>query len=180
MNIVAISGSLRKKSFNTGLLRAAVAMSDSLGISIKQHEISEIPLFNTDVEDEGYPSSVQSLMSDVLKADGVIIVTPEYNQSIPGVLKNTLDWLSRDKVPLSGKPVGLMGVSDGMYSTVRAQQHLRLTLISHNAYVMPQPYMQVGTALKKFDANGNLQDEKTKEKLKIFLTAYASWVNRFI
>lgn len=177
MKILAISGSLRKGSFNTSLLRHAVKTAPK-ELSIEIADISFIPLYNMDVEDQGFPAPVIALKEKIKHADGILIATPEHNHSVPGVLKNTIDWISRGENELGDKPVAVMGASDGMFGTVRAQIAIQPILKTMNAHLMSQPLMQVTNADKKFDTDGNLIDEKTQQKLKDFIQAFAIWIKR--
>lgn len=176
MKIVGISGSLRKASYNTSLLRALLSLQPP-GMEIEPNRLNGIPVYDGDDEKaNGKPAAILELDQKIRAADGVIIVTPEYNFSIPGGLKNAIDWLSRDSSPLKGKRVGVMGASDGPIGTARSQYHLRQTLQSQESIVMPRPEIFVGNAGKKFDAEGNLTDDDTVQRLKKWLKAFADWV----
>lgn len=165
MNIVAISGSLRKDSFNTALLRSLQALAPE-GMQITIADISGIPLFSQDLE-ASVPTSVQTLKSSIGAADGVIIATPEYNRSVPGVLKNAIDWISRPygQNSFAGKPVLVAGVSVGKTGTAIAQSHLRQILVHLDMQVIGQPEIYLGPAQNIFDGEGNITDEPTKELL---------------
>jgi len=179
MTILGIAGSLRKGSFNSSLLRAAVELAPG-DVAVSLCELSSIPLYNGDVEADSLPQSVVELREQIRQADAILIATPEYNYSIPGVLKNSVDWASRPPdQPFDGKPVGIMGASAGLYGTVRAQNHLRQVFQCLNAFVMPKPEMMVARAQEKFDAEGRLIDEKTREQLGRFVKAMVEWVGRF-
>jgi chromate reductase len=176
---IGIAGSLRRGSLNAALLRAAVELAPArLGIEI--HEIARVPLFNQDVEDP-VPEAVQALRDAVRGADALLIATPEYNHGVPGVLKNTIDWLSRPprRSALSGKPVGIMGASPGMTGSARAQAQLRQAFVFTNMYALPQPEVLVANAHEKFDESGHLTDERTRQALAKFLEVFASWIARF-
>jgi chromate reductase len=176
MKIIGISGSLRKASYNTALLRKLVSLQ-SQGMEIEPVRLNGIPVYDGDDEkDSGKPDAILELDQKIRAADGVIIVTPEYNFSIPGGLKNAIDWLSRGKSPLKGKRMGVMGASDGPIGTARSQYHLRQTLQSQGSIVMPRPEIFVGNAGKKFDAEGNLTDDDTAQRLTKWLKAFADWV----
>jgi chromate reductase len=165
MKIIALSGSLRNNSFNTGLLRAAaeIAREADPSVIVEIISLDDIPMYNSDLETGGLPASVQRLKDSIAEADAVMIATPEYNHSISGVLKNALDWISRGPVrPLTLKPVAIMGASTGAFGTIRAQGHLRDMLHSLNARTVSRPEILVGGASAKFDANGTLTDETTR------------------
>jgi chromate reductase len=175
MKLVAISGSLRKASFNTALLRNLAALAPA-GISIDVHTLMGIPIYNGDDEDaSGKPEPVKQLDAAIRAAAGVIISTAEYNFGIPGGLKNASDWLSRHGSPLNGKPVGVMGASMGPVGTARVQYDLRKNLQAHEAIVMPKPEIFVGVAHSKFDDKGTLTDAPTREHLQKWLEAFAAW-----
>lgn len=178
MNIIAISGALRKGSTNTALLRAVKALAPE-GMAIEIATLHGIPLYDGDAEDAtGKPETVTALDKRIRAADAVIISTPEYNFSIPGVLKNATDWLSRGDVPFKWKPVGVMGASSGPVGTARSQYHLRQNLQALEAIVMPKPEIFVGNAPSKFDKDGHLTDEATKKVIGFWLEAFAQWIKR--
>lgn len=176
MNIAAISGSLRSASLNTALLRAAKEAAPA-GVNVTLQDISGIPLYNGDEQAAGFPAAVTSLAEALRAADGVLIATPEYNYSVPGVLKNAIDWLSRvDDQPFAGKPVGLLGASMGVLGTARSQYHLRQVFIFLDGRVMNRPEVFVGGAHQKFDEQGQLTDDVTREYLGKYMSAFQSWV----
>ena len=178
MKIIGISGSLRMGSYNTALLRALISLQPP-GMEIEPIRLNGIPVYDGDDEKAtGKPAAILDLDQKIRAADGVVIVTPEYNFSIPGGLKNALDWLSRGKSPLKWKRTGIMGASDGPIGTARSQYHLRQTLQSQESIVMPRPEIFVGNAGKKFDAQGKLIDDDTAERLKKWLAAFADWVEK--
>ncbi len=178
MRIVAISGSLRKGSFNTAALRAAKELAPG-GMTIEIDDISAVPLYNEDVRAQGFPAVVADLRQRVKEADGVLLASPEYNYSVSGVLKNTIDWISRPpEQPFDGKPIALIGASGGVLGTARAQYHLRQSFIFMNGFVMNRPEVMIGQAQTKFDAEGNLTDKPTRDFLAAMLIAFASWVRR--
>ena len=161
MNVIGISGSLRKGSMNTMALRAAQKLAPA-GMSLTIADISQIPLYNDDVRAAGEPASVLALKAQIAAADAVLLVTPEYNFSIPGVLKNTLDWLSRPPLtPFDGKPVAIMGASPGPVGTARVQYHLRQVLVFMNSFTVNRPEVFISHAGTKFNAEGELTDEAT-------------------
>ena len=138
-----------------------------------------ISFFNKDVEDEGDPTPVRGLKERVREADAVLIATPEYDYAIPGVLTTALDWVLRPPSPLRHKPVGIVGASPGRVGTVRGQMVLRQILLHAPAYVMPEPQMLISNARERFDGNGGLTDEQTRERMRRFLTALVEWAERF-
>jgi len=175
MKILAITGALRKDSYNTQLLKAVQVLAPK-DMEIELVTLHGIPLYDGDEEDKhGVPAIVKALQEKVRQADGIIIATPEYNFSVPGVLKNATDWLSRSGNPFKWKRVGVMGASQGPVGTARAQYHLRQNLNGLEAIVMPKPEIFVATADKKF-VNGQLTDEDTKKVIKTWLAAFKDWV----
>ena len=161
MNVLGISGSLRQGSYNAMALRAAQKLAPE-GMQISIADISPIPLYNDDVRAAGEPPVVTALKAQVRAADAVLLVTPEYNFSIPGVLKNTLDWLSRPpEPPFDGKPVAIMGASPGPVGTARVQYDLRKVLVFMNTFTVNKPEVFISNAAGKFNAEGELTDETT-------------------
>jgi chromate reductase len=163
MKVLGISGSLRKGSFNTMALRAAQKLAPA-GMAISIADISQIPLYNDDVRAAGEPAAVAALKAEVRAADAVLIVTPEYNFSIPGVLKNTLDWMSRPpEPPFDGKVVAIMGAATGPVGTARVQYHLRQVFVFMNAFVVNKPEVFISMAASKFNEQGELTDETARK-----------------
>ena len=178
LNILGLSGSLRKGSFNTAILCAAVDLAPA-DMHIRMRTLEEIPIYNEDVRAEGYPAPVQALRDEIAPADGVLIATPEYNYSIPGVLKNAIDWASRPPdQPFEGKPVALMGASPGRIGTARAQYHLRQCFVFLDSRVMNRPEVMVSGANKLIDENGRLIDDGTRQHIAKMLEAFALWCRR--
>ncbi|RMH70000.1 MAG: NAD(P)H-dependent oxidoreductase [Gemmatimonadetes bacterium] len=179
LRILGIAGSLRQKSYNKMLLRAVQDVApDHLLMNI--FDLNDIPLYNGDVESEGDPPAVKHLKKAIDQADAVLFATPEYNYSIPGVLKNAIDWASRPPRPLHGKPAAIIGATMGQYGTVRAQNHLRQVLTaSQNMMVMNKPEILIAKAQEKFDKDGNLIDGLTRDFLGKFMHHFAQWVERF-
>jgi chromate reductase len=176
--ILGISGSLRKQSYNSAALRVAVELAPN-DVEIRLADISAIPLYNEDIRQQGMPTSVDILADQIATADAVLIATPEYNYSIPGVLKNTIDWVSKaDPQPFSGKPVGIMGASMGVLGTARSQYDLRKVFVALNAPVLNQPEIMIASAQTRFDADGNLTDEKTRALITQQIAALKEWVLR--
>lgn len=177
IEVLGISGSLRAKSYNTMLLRAAMELAPQ-GMVIRPASI-DLPLYNDDVRELGYPAPVSLLRTQVAQADAVLIATPEYNFSIPGVLKNAIDWLSRPPdQPFNEKPVAIMGASTGRFGTVRSQNHLRQSFLFMNANVLNKPAVMVGDAAAQFDDNGRLTDTSTREHVAKLLEALAKSIER--
>lgn len=175
LTIVGISGSLRAGSYNTALLHYVQSIMPP-DIEFKELLLNDLPLYNADMEAEGFPESVKAFREGVAAADGVLIASPEYNYSIPGVLKNAIDWASRaPSAPFSGKPVGVLSASNGIFGGVRGQAHLRYVLFAVNAYVMNRPEVYVMSAAQKFE-NNILIDEKTKEFLAKYVAALIDWI----
>ncbi len=177
--IAAISGSLRQYSYNTGLLHELQAQAKE-PVTLEILEIGNLPLYSGDTETEAYPKEAIVLKEKVKMCQGLIIATPEYNYSVPGVLKNAIDWLSRPPVgiPLIKKPVAILGASTGVFGSARAQYHLRQSLVCLNAYVMNRPEIFVGNAAEKFDDQGKLTDQETQERLGKFLSAFLAWMEQ--
>lgn len=165
MNIVAISGSLRKDSYNTALLRALSPLAPP-GMQIEILDIGNLPLYNQD-DESVFPSAAQAIKDKISSADGVIIATPEYNRSVPGVLKNAIDWISRPygHNSFAGKTVLTLGVSVGRVGTAVAQSHLKQILSYLDTHVVGQPEVYLGPAQELFDSEGNITDAPTKELL---------------
>jgi NAD(P)H-dependent FMN reductase len=180
--IFGISGSLRKYSFNAGLLRAAADAAPQ-GCSVSIHSIEGIPLYNADVEEaEGIPAVVSDLKDRIAAADGLLMATPENNNSIPGVFKNALDWLSRppeDRQRVFGNlPIGLMGATPGAFGTAFSQYAWLPVLRVLGAQVWAGKIMWVGGAMKKFDQNGNLVDDGVRKQLIKFMSGFADFAVR--
>jgi chromate reductase len=179
LSILGIAGSLRRASFNRGLIRAAAEVAPS-GISVEVFDLHDVPLFNADVEAQGDPPAVVALKSAIQRADALLIASPEYNHCIPGVLKNAIDWASRPAraSSLTGKPVAIMGASPGRGGTARAQAQLRDGLTYTNGYVLPLPEVLVPLAESKFDTDGNLVDAETRAEVRDLVVALAAWTRR--
>jgi chromate reductase, NAD(P)H dehydrogenase (quinone) len=161
MKVLGISGSLRKGSYNSMALRAAQKLAPA-GMTIEIADISAIPMYNDDVRTAGEPQAVQDLKAKVRAADALLLVSPEYNFSVPGVLKNTLDWMSRPpEPPFEGKVVAIMGASGGPLGTARGQYDLRKILVYMNTFTVNKPEVFIGAAQTKFNADGDLTDETT-------------------
>jgi NAD(P)H-dependent FMN reductase len=180
--IIGFSGSLRRGSLNTMLLRAAVEAAPA-GTTIEVGTIRDIPLYDGDVElAGGVPAPVQTLKDKIAAADGLLIVTPEYNNSIPGVAKNAIDWLSRPPADIprvfGGKPVVVMGATPGPNGTLLAQVAWLPVLRTLGTAYWSGGRMIVAGASKLFDADGRLADEPTRERLKKFIEGFAVFCTR--
>jgi chromate reductase len=181
VRVLAISGSLRKGSYNTALMRAAIeiAGAEGLPLSFTEADIRAIPPYDEDVRAVGLPASVAALREAVAAADALLIVTPEYNYSIPGVLKNAIDWASRPPdQPFAGKPFAVMGASSGMGGTTRAQYHLRQVAVYVDMLPVNKPEVFVRNAKNVFDDQGRLTDEATRAVVHRLLVALVAWTRR--
>ena len=179
LQVLGIAGSLRRHSFNRGLIEAASELAPQR-MTIQTAELAAIPLYNADVEAEGVPAPVAALKALIAAADALLIATPEYNHLLPGVLKNAIDWVSRPSAtsPFRRKPVAIMGASGGPTGTARAQLALRQVLTSVECYVLPGPQVLVANAADRFDAGGRLADERTRNHIRALLVAFEEWVDR--
>jgi chromate reductase len=181
--VLCLAGSLRRHSWNRLLLLAAAAQAPA-SLQLELYDaLAAVPLFDEDLEsrDPAGPAGVQALRAAVAAADGVVIATPEYNQAIPGVLKNALDWLSRESPVgevLAGKPVAVLGASSGPWGTRLAQASVRQVLHTCGALVMPAPSLFVARAAERFDAAGTLTDPATMQSLQQLLLAFGQWLDR--
>jgi chromate reductase len=173
--ILAISGSLRERSYNRALLRAAGELAPA-GVEIEELDLSPIPFYDGDVEAAGDPEAVIQLRAAVAEADALLIATPEYNRGTSGVLKNAIDWLSRPALAsvLRWKPVAVIGASTGRGGTRRAQQQVRDALLFPGAIVLDEPEVAVPVAWEHFDEDGRLVDERTRESIRTLLEALAA------
>ena len=178
MKVLAMVGSLRKGSYNKLALKAAIELKPA-GMEIVTAEIGDLPLYNDDVREAGYPPPVQRLREQVRAADALLFVTPEYNYSVPGVLKNAIDWCSRPpEQPLDGKPAAIMGASTGKLGTARAQYHLRQICVFVNVLPLNRPEVMLSGAAKLFDADGRLTDEPTRKFIGDLLVSLEAWTRR--
>lgn len=178
MKILGISGSLRKNSLNTAALRACQSLLPD-SATMELFDISTIPLYNEDVRELGFPESVQMLREKIAAADALVIAAPEYNYSIPGVLKNAIDWASRPpSQPFDGKPIALLGVTPGGLGTSRSQYHLRQVFIYLNGLLLNRPEVMISAGPSKFDAEGKLTDKETAEKISKMLIALQEWTQK--
>jgi len=175
IRILGIAGSLRRKSYNRAALRAAQALVPKDAV-LDIIDLDGIPVFSED--DEGQPpAQVVEFKKRIREADAILLVTPEYNYSIPGGLKNAIDWASRPygDSAWTGKPAALMGASIGRLGTARAQYHLRQVFVFLNVYAVNQPEVMIGNAAEQFDAEGNLTNETTKDLIRQLLDNLVRW-----
>lgn len=179
MNLIAISGSLRTRSFNTALVHAVQARAPE-GVTIDVVDISAVPLYNQDHEME-YPPEVKAVKDRIQNADGIIVATPEYGRSIPGVLKNLIDWTSRPygTSAWTMKPVYVMGATDGAVGTAVAQREVRADITVAGGIVLGQPEFYLSGFKAKSDENGVLTDETTFGHIDKVLAAFVPFVARF-
>jgi chromate reductase len=177
--IVAFAGSLRRGSYNRALIHAARELVPD-GMTIEPIEIGELPFYNADLEAEGDPPTVAAFKAAVGQADGVLIATPEYNDGVPAVLTNAIDWGSRlpGRSPLRGKPVAVMGASPSQVGTARAQLQLRQLLGHVQARILPPPVLLVAKAHERFDAELRLKDKATRKVLADLLVRFSRWIGR--
>jgi chromate reductase len=178
IRILGIAGSLRRESYNRAALRAATKLVPEDAI-LETFELDGIPPFNQD-EEQNPPSKVIELKRRIREADAILFVTPEYNYSVPGVLKNAIDWASRPygDSAWNGKPAAIMGASPGAIGTARAQHHLRQILVYLNMFPINQPEVLIGHAEARFDHEGNLTDVITKEFIMGLLQNLVEWTRR--
>jgi len=176
VRVLAIPGSLRRESYNRSLAAAAASLTPP-NMSITVYEsLGTIPVFNEDLENPP-PAGVARLREAVASSDGLLIATPEYNQSLPGVVKNVIDWLSRSDGPegLAGKPVAVIGVTSGPWGTRLAQTQLRQVLTSTQALVLSQPTLFLRDASTLFDHERKLVDSTTRQRLEELLVSFDHW-----
>ncbi len=178
INILGFAGSLRKGSYNRALLREAVSLTPK-DVKLEIFELEGIPPFNQDFE-LSPPDRVKDFKNKISSSDAILIVTPEHNYSVPGVLKNAIDWASRPYGDNSfeGKPVAVMSASTGMLGGARAQYHLRQSFVFLNMHPVNRPEVFVTSASQKFDDQGRLTDAKTREFVQKLLETLASWTLR--
>jgi chromate reductase len=183
LRILCLAGSLRRASWNRRLLQAAASLAPA-DIEIELYDaLGAVPLFDEDLEqaEPDGPAGVRTLRAAIAAADGLLIATPEYNHALPGVLKNALDWLSRESpqgAVLVERPVAVLGASSGPWGTRLAQASLRQVLHTCGALVMPSPTLFVARAAEHFDAQDVLADDATRASLARFMAAFAAWIHR--
>ncbi len=176
--ILGISGSLRKASYNAGLLSAAVEAAPP-GVTLEARAIHGVPLYDADVEAKGIPEAVVLLKEALEGADGLLLVTPEYNNGIPGVFKNAVDWMSRPPGGtdlFKGKPVALMGASPGNFGTTLSQAHWLPVLHTLGTRLWFEGRLLVARAGTLFDKDGNLTDEDTRKRVAVFVEGFAKFI----
>lgn len=177
MHILGISGSLREKSYNTGLIRtASLLLPEDITFSIAS--IRDLPLYDGDLDVDPQPPAVVEFKKHIEQADGVLIATPEYNYSYPGVLKNAIDWASRGTTrPFHDKPVAIVGASPGNFGAVRAQTDLRRLMYAVSGVVVPRPELLVNNVHSKVDGHGIITDEATLKVYRTLLTNFIDYIN---
>lgn len=175
LKILGFAGSLRKGSYNKALLRAALELLPP-DAELEIFDLDGIPPYNQDLEGQ-LPDPVKAFKSKILAADALLIATPEYNYSVPGVLKNAIDWASRPmgQNSFDGKPVAIMSASAGILGGARAQYHLRQTFVYLNLYPVNRPEVMVPFAADKIDGTGKVTDPKTREKISELLNSLRAW-----
>ncbi|MGJ8616570.1 MAG: NADPH-dependent FMN reductase [Sulfitobacter sp.] len=176
--ILGLSGSLRRGSYNAGLLRAAAELAPDT-VTIETGSIRDVPLYDADEEAKsGLPDAVQKLQSQLAASDALLLVTPEYNNGVPGVFKNAIDWMSRGPGldMFVGKPVAVIGASPGGFGTIMAQDHWLPVLRTLRTRPWQDGRLMVSKAGNLFDVEGNLMDEKTRERLAEFVAGFAKMI----
>lgn len=180
LHIVTLLGSLRKGSLNAAIVRALPELAPPGMTFSALPSVGDYPIYDADLQAEGMPAVVEEAGKALSAADGIVIVTPEYNYSMPGGLKNALDWMSRLKPqPFAGKPVAIQSASGGIFGGARMQYHLRQTMVFLDAHVLNKPEVMVGQAQSKVDAEtGKLTDETTRKFIADQLGAFADFIAR--
>jgi len=178
LTILGIAGSLRRQSYNRSALRAVGTLVPD-GVTLETFDLDGLPGFNED-DEKNPPARIVELKAAVRAADALLFVTPEYNYSIPGVLKNAIDWASRPygDNAWDGKPAAIMGASVGAMGTARAQYHLRQICVFLNVPVMNRPEVMIANAAARFDADGALTDDDTREHIRKLITGLVAWTHR--
>jgi len=178
ISVLAICGSLRAGSYNRAALRVAIELKPP-GMTIETADISAFPLYNEDVRAQGFPPPVETLRRQIAAADALLFVTPEYNYSMSGVLKNAIDWASRPPdQPFAGKPVAIMGAAAGMAGSARAQYDLRRSCVFLDMHPLNKPEVLIGQAQTKFDADGRFTDEVGRGLIRDLLVALEQWTRQ--
>jgi chromate reductase, NAD(P)H dehydrogenase (quinone) len=176
--ILGLSGSLRQASYNTAALMAAQSMAPE-GVAITLADLSGVPVYNDDDRARAFPPSVAALATRIRAADAIMIATPEYNYSVPGMLKNVIDWVSKvPDQPFRNKPIAILGASMGSFGTARAQYDLRKMFVFLDAHLLNQPEIMIATAQTRFDADGILTDEPTRKLMLDQIVALREWATR--
>lgn len=180
IHVAAMVGSLRRGSYNQALYRAALELAPST-MRLRQVSIADLPFYAPDIDQPGEaPLSAETFRADLRAADALLIVTPEYNHSLPGVVKNALDWASRpyDDAPIHDKPAAVMGVSSGATGAARAHLHVRSIAGALRLHLLASPNVMVGNAAAKFDQSGNLTDQATRDQVQSLMVALEAWTRR--
>jgi len=172
IHILGISGSLRKASYNTSLLRMASSLAPD-DVSMQIFDLSPLPLYNDDLAKNNPPAPVNDFRKSIIQSDGLLIASPEYNYSFTGILKNAIDWASTDTLGnlLAGKPTAIMGASPSAFGTTRSQLHLRQILYAANTNVIRRPEIAIRHVHTVIDEHGKLNDDYAIEKIKTLLAA---------
>ena len=178
IKILGVVGSLRKGSYNKSLMRIAMNLLPK-SAEMEVFDLAEIPLFNQDLVPKP-PKIVKEFKAKIRDADAILIASPEYNYSIPGVLKNAIDWASRppEDNAFDAKPVAIMSASPGRLGGARMQYHLRQTFVFVNMYPLNRPEFMLSNANEHFDGDGNLKDEETRQRIRELLTALVKWTRK--
>jgi chromate reductase len=171
IHILAMAGSLRKESFNRRALIIAQKIASELGGNVHEIDLKTLalPVFDADLREHGFPQSVTTLKHEIESSDVLLIATPEYNHSIPGPLKNAIDWASDKTNPFDGKVAAIFGVSNGLNGTLRAQIHLRQVLAALNIELLPQPQVFIRSAREAFLPDGSLADAQITKQLRLLI-----------
>lgn len=179
VRILGIAGSLRRRSYNRAALEAARELAPAAGATLEIFPLDDIPAFNEDLL-EAPPPCVTALRRSLAATDAVLFATPEYNYSIPGVLKNAIDWVSRPVAQNAwrGKPVAVFGASTGVLGTARAQYHLRQVFVFLDMYPLNRPEVMIARAAEKVDAAGAFTDAETRKRIEELLRALVAWTRR--
>jgi chromate reductase len=179
MKVIALCGSLRKDSFNRRLLDAATRLAEADGAKVTQGDIASLPHYNSDLETDELPESVVTLKSAVQQADALLIVSPEYNYSVPGTLKNAIDWLSRPgfKSVLAHRPTGILSASMSPVGGARMQGHLKTILSGTLTPVYPAPEFTLPSAQNAFDESGILVEERVQAALARYVREFLAWAS---
>ncbi len=178
VKVLAFAGSLRTGSYNRLALKAAIELKPA-DMQIETFDIAPIPLYNEDVRGKGFPPAVEEFRNKIRQAHALLIATPEYNYSMPGVLKNAIDWASRPPdQPFNDKPAAIMGASGSLLGTARAQYDLRRSCVFLNMHLINKPEVMIAQAHNKFDASGRLMDETTRKLIAELLVNLAAWTRR--
>jgi chromate reductase, NAD(P)H dehydrogenase (quinone) len=178
LRVLGIGGSLREGSYNRGLLRAAGELTPAPH-TFEIADFRALPLYDPDVEAQGFPPAVVALRTAVVGADALLVATPEYYRSIPGALKNAIDWLGRPPgPPLARKPVAVLGASTTAFGTIQAQLHLRDILLSFDVQIAQRPEVYISNAGEKFDDQGNLVDPTSRQAVQALVAGLLAWTEQ--